>query len=88
MVENFLNFIKNNPRFAKVINRITTLVNNMKILEGKLMIETAKELEPHIKGKTAAGVDWDEVRKIIQKILNDLRALILLDKQLDKIMKG
>ena len=87
-IEDFLKFIASDVKFRNIKNRIITAVNEMKVFEGKLMIETTQELEPHIKGKTVAQVDWGKVREIAKKVLDDLRALIILDKQLDKTIGG
>jgi len=71
-----------------VKQEIVELCGELYVFEVQLLFDTAKRLEPYIKGKdNASQVDWTEVRKITDKILQDLRVLITLDKNLDKLIE-
>src|SRR3989338_7857820 len=83
-LDGFLKAIDKHPQLKNIQGRIKTLVTKLKIFEGKLMVDTADRLRPEIEGKKANEVDWPKVMSIIKEILDALRALVLLNKQLTK----
>ncbi len=87
-LDDFLKAIHADPRFANIKKRIEMLVTKMKVFEGKLMVDTAKRLRPEIEGKKANEVNWHNVISIVKEILDALRALVILNKQLTKTIGG
>ncbi len=87
-LDDFLKAIRNHPQFKNIQGRIETLVTKLRIFEGKLMVDTAERLRPEIEGKKANEVDWQRVMSIVKEILDALRALVLLNKQLTRTIVG
>ncbi|MEK6869398.1 MAG: hypothetical protein AABX74_04165 [Nanoarchaeota archaeon] len=87
-LDDFLKAVHTDPRFAGIKKRIETLITKLKVFEGKLMVDTAKRLRPEIEGKKANEVDWRKVMSISKEILDALRALVILNKQLTKTIGG
>ena len=87
-LNDFLKAIRKYPQFENIQGRIETLVTKLRIFEGKLMVDTVKRLKPELEGKKANEVDWQKVTSIVKEILDALRALVLLNKQLTKTIGG
>lgn len=66
--------------------KIRSLVYSMNIFEGNLLVQTVEGLEPKIKNKHATEVNWDEVKKITAKLVQDLQALTTLDEEVKKLV--
>lgn len=69
-------------------NKIRELVRKMKVFEADLLNNTVRELEPILKNKSKIEINWVEVRQIIAKLIQDLQALTVLDRDLKKAVEG
>ena len=74
---------------ANAKDRIVPLVDKMKVFEGDLLKETVEELGKKLDMKMPSQISWwQEIREITTKLIQDLKALTALDKELKKLVKG
>ena len=64
--------------------RFQSSIDNIKIFDKKLLLDTAEGVWNEIKGKTIGQVNWDQVKKHIKKVEEDLRALAAIEIELGK----
>ena len=87
-LDDFLKAIRKHPQFSSIQGRIEILVTKLTVFEHKLMLDTAEKLRPEIENKKPNEVNWQRVMSIMKEILDALRALVLLNKQLTKTIGG
>ncbi len=74
------------PEVKNYRGQLKKLANNMRFFEADSLFETVKKLDPQLEGKNKDQVDWQEVRNILNQLLKDLRALVILIEQMENIL--
>lgn len=71
------------------IRTISSHVKQMEIFEAQLLFDTVKRLEPLMKKELSGQTNWwQQVSPIIDKIIEDLQALVAADTSLRDIIKA
>ena len=63
----------------------TKYANQMTIFEGRVLVDIVQGLEPLI---NSSNPDWEKARKITHELVEDLRALTILNKYIQNFIKN